>query len=67
MTDKTLKKTAEKRRPLPRPESKVEHKQRISTEGRANENASKPVSLAPLSFEEALGGLLKVKPRRERG
>lgn len=29
------------------------------------EPAAKPVSLAPLSFERALGGLLRVKPKKK--
>jgi hypothetical protein len=66
MNSKRLKQTAENRARSPQPESKVEHKSRIATAGRTNENASKPVSLAPLSFERALSGLLKVKPSRKK-
>jgi len=49
-------------------ESGIEPIQRIATTGRNNANAAKPVSLAPLSFEDALQNLLKVAPaKKQRG
>jgi len=66
MASKVLKKTAEKRARSADPESMVEVGGRITTSGRKTGNAAKPVSLAPLSFEEALGGLLKVKPSAKK-
>jgi hypothetical protein len=34
---------------------------------RDKESAAKPVSLAPLSFEKALKGLVRVKPAKKTG
>jgi len=47
-------------------ESRIEQESGIATTGRGDGNAAKPVSLAPLSFEEALVNLLKVAPTRKR-
>jgi hypothetical protein len=65
MNRKSLKTTEEKGADSAKSESTVEHKSRIATTGRKNENASKPVSLAPLSFEDAISAILKIrKPPR---
>ena len=42
---------------------------RIDKKDKSNSNAEKPISLKPLKFDEAVSGLLKVKPeqKKERG
>jgi hypothetical protein len=66
MARKALKKIKEDRSRSAKVESTGEHESRIPTSGRKNENASKPVSLAPLAFEDAMRGLLAVRPQRPK-
>jgi hypothetical protein len=62
MAGKRLKKIGETDVKFFRTESARAPIGRITTVDRKNANDEKPVSLAPLSFEEAPSGLLKARP-----